>query len=58
MRERKWMTFETFQEIYNLPARMFLERCDLEKGLIDVTYISTIKRNPYKERKNDKYNIQ
>jgi len=31
-----WMTWELFEEIYNLPARSFPERCNMEKGLIYV----------------------
>lgn len=32
----KWMTWELFEEIYNLPARSFPERCNIERGLICV----------------------
>lgn len=35
----KWITFELFEELYNLPARDFYERCDFEKQLI---YIGVI----------------
>jgi len=40
----KWITWELFEEIYNLPARSFPERCNIEKGLIYVNSFICIGR--------------
>jgi len=36
MSKDKWMSWELFEDMYNLPARGFPERCNMKKGLICV----------------------